>query len=161
MQYLLPTFKQTPKMEQRFFKAIWLGRDASTGETLLGIGNKVVRARTIRRMPKPDKYDKQMFDIITGQAMTPPPTSQAQLQPTMVSIHQGDNQQQQRRRRLPQNEQLRQQNRKVDHNFHQEQSQTRKWQRQYQHWPAHQWPQHQQVAIADQQCRHRHHQRDR
>lgn len=84
VQYLLPTVKQLPKMEQRFFKAIWLGRDTSTGETLLGIGNKVVRARTIRRMPKPDKYDKQTFDIITGHSMIPPPTSQAQLQPPMV-----------------------------------------------------------------------------
>jgi hypothetical protein len=38
-------------MEQRFFKAIWLGRDTATGETLLG-GNKVVTvgARTVRRM---------------------------------------------------------------------------------------------------------------
>ena len=86
VQYLLPTVKQLPKMEQRFFKAIWLGRDTATGETLLGISNKVIRARTIRRMPKPEKYDKQMFDIIsqTGQTMTPPPTSQAQLQPPMV-----------------------------------------------------------------------------
>ena len=86
VQYLLPAVKQLPKMEQRFFKAIWLGRDTATGETLLGISNKVIRARTIRRMPKPEKYDKQMFDIIsqTGQTMTPPPTSQAQLQPPMV-----------------------------------------------------------------------------
>ena len=86
VQYLLPTVKQLPKMEQRFFKAIWLGRDTATGETLLGISNKVIRARTIRRMPKPEKYDKQMFDIIsqTGQTMAPPPTSQAQLQPPMV-----------------------------------------------------------------------------
>ena len=74
------------------------------------------------------------------------------------SIHQGDNQQQWRRR-LPQTEQLRHQNRKVDHNFHQKQSQTCQSQQQHQHGPAHQWPQHQQVAAADQQCRH--HQRDR
>jgi hypothetical protein len=73
-------------MEQRFFKAIWLGRDTATGETLLGISNKVVRARTNRRMHKPDKYDKQMFDVIsrTGTTMASPPTSQAQLQPPMV-----------------------------------------------------------------------------
>ena len=84
--YLLPTVKQPPKMEQRFFKAIRLGRDTATGERLLDIGNKVARARTTRRMPKPDKYDKQMFDVIsrTGYTMTPPPTSQAQLQPPMV-----------------------------------------------------------------------------
>ena len=65
-------------------KQFGLEETRQRGETLLDIGNKVVRARTIRCMPKPDKYDKQMFDIITGQAMTPPPTSQAQVQPTMV-----------------------------------------------------------------------------
>ena len=86
VQYLLPTVKQLPKMEQRFFKAVWLGRDTATGETLLGISNKIVRARTNRRMPKPDKYDKQIFDVIsrTGTTMASPPTSQAQLQPPMV-----------------------------------------------------------------------------
>ena len=73
-------------MEQRFFKAIWLRRATATGETLLGISNQVIRARTIRRMPKPDKYDKQMFDVIsrTGTTMAPPPASQPQLQPPMV-----------------------------------------------------------------------------
>ena len=83
VQYLLPTVKQLPKMEQRFFRAIWLGRDTATGETFLG--NKVIRAITIRRMPKPDKYGKQMFDIIsrTG-TTTAPPTSKSQLQPPMV-----------------------------------------------------------------------------
>ena len=85
---MLTTIEQLPKMEQHFFKAIWLGRDTATGEALLGIGSKVARARTIRCMPKPDKYeyDKQMFDIIsrTGHTMTTPPTSQAQLRPPMV-----------------------------------------------------------------------------
>ena len=47
VQYLLPTAKQLPKMEQQFFRVCWLGRDTTSGETLLGIGNKVVRARTI------------------------------------------------------------------------------------------------------------------
>lgn len=47
VQYLLPTAKQLPKMEQQFFRVSWLGRDTTSGETLLGIGNKVVRARTI------------------------------------------------------------------------------------------------------------------
>ena len=86
VHYLLPTVKQLPKMEQRFFRALWLERDTATGEILLGISNKVIRARTIRRMPKPDKYDKQMFNIIsgTGTTMAPPPASQPQLQPPLV-----------------------------------------------------------------------------
>ena len=33
VQYLLPTFKQLPKMEQRFFQAIWLGRDINRRNT--------------------------------------------------------------------------------------------------------------------------------
>ena len=65
VQHLLPTNKQVPKMEQRFYPAIWLGRDTTTGETLLGIANRVVRARTIRRMPRPEKYNKQLFDVIS------------------------------------------------------------------------------------------------
>ena len=32
VQYLLPTSKQLPKMEQRFMPGIWLGREVSTGE---------------------------------------------------------------------------------------------------------------------------------
>ena len=82
----IPTVKQLPKTEQRFFQRIWLGRDTATGATLLGISNKVVRGSTIRRMPKPDKYDRQMFDVIsrTGHTMAPPPTSQAQLQAPMI-----------------------------------------------------------------------------
>ena len=67
-QYLLPTVKQLPKMEQHVFKAIWLGRDTATGETLLGISNKAVRARTIRRMPKADKYDSMTNKCLTSSA---------------------------------------------------------------------------------------------
>ena len=47
--YLLPTVKHIPKMEARFFPAIWLGKDTSTNENTLGISNKVIRRRTIRR----------------------------------------------------------------------------------------------------------------
>ena len=47
--YMLPTAKQMPKMEARFFPAICLGKDTSTNENILGITNKVVRSRTIRR----------------------------------------------------------------------------------------------------------------
>jgi len=43
-----------------------LGKDTSTNESILGISNKVVKARTIRRQIKPDKYNKQLMDIINS-----------------------------------------------------------------------------------------------
>ena len=35
-------------MEQRFMPGIWLGKDTTSNENLIGISDKVVRARTIR-----------------------------------------------------------------------------------------------------------------
>ena len=55
---MLPTAKQMPKMEARFFPAIWLGKDTSTNENILGITNKVIRSRTIRKQVKPEKCNK-------------------------------------------------------------------------------------------------------
>ena len=83
VQYQLPTHKDLPKLEPRFMPAIWLGKDTASGETLLGIANKVIRARTIRRQPHPEKYNKQLMDTINnnglakfatgGPALTQPP----------------------------------------------------------------------------------------
>ena len=64
VQYMIPTTKAQPKMEPRFFKGIWLGRDTMTGESIVGIPGKVIKARTIRRQIMPDKYDKQLLDTI-------------------------------------------------------------------------------------------------
>ena len=73
---MIPTAKHRPKMEARFFQAIWLGKDTSTNENILGISGQIVKARTIRRQTKPDKYNKQMMDIIDSTPMTiPTPTS--------------------------------------------------------------------------------------
>jgi len=72
---MLPTAKQMPKMEARFFPAIWLGKDTSTNENTLGIFNMVVRSRTIRRQVKPEKYNKQLLDVINNTPMTTPTAS--------------------------------------------------------------------------------------
>ena len=53
VQYMLPTVKQYPKPEPRFYNRIWLGKDTTTGKSLLGLYNKIVRARTIRRQIMP------------------------------------------------------------------------------------------------------------
>ena len=62
MQHMLPTVKQFPKLEPRFYNGIWLGKDATTGESLVGTRNKVVRARTIRRQIMPHKYNQQLLE---------------------------------------------------------------------------------------------------
>ena len=54
VQYQLPTHKDLPKLEPRFMPAIWLGKDTASGETLLGIVNKVIRART--KKPSGDSH---------------------------------------------------------------------------------------------------------
>ena len=74
--YMLLTAKHRPKMEARFFQAIWPGKDTSTNENILGISRQIVKARTIRRQTKPEKHNKQMMDIINSTPMTTPtPTS--------------------------------------------------------------------------------------
>ena len=80
--YMLPTAKQMPKMEARFFPAIWLGKNTSTNENILGITNKVVRSRTIRRQVKPEKYNKQLLDVINNTPMTTPTASNFVMIPT-------------------------------------------------------------------------------
>ena len=62
VQYMLPTVKQFPKLEPRFYNGIWLGKDTTTGKSLIGIYNKIGRARTIRRQIMPHKYNQQLLD---------------------------------------------------------------------------------------------------
>ena len=69
VQYMLPTAKQLPKLEQRFFPGIWLGKDTASNENIIGIANKVVKARTIRRQPLPEKY-KQLMDVVSRSTIT-------------------------------------------------------------------------------------------
>ena len=72
VQYMLPTVKQFPKLEPRFYKPIWLGKDTTTSESLLGIYNRIVRARTIRRQMMPHKHNQQQLDCVnTGPWNTP------------------------------------------------------------------------------------------
>ena len=61
---MVSSIKQFPKLEPRFFNGIWLGKDTTTGESLIGKYNKIIRARTIRRQIKPHKYNQQFFDVI-------------------------------------------------------------------------------------------------
>ena len=73
--YQLPHVKDLPKLENRFLPAIWLSKDTATGKTLRGIATKVVRSRTINRQPMPEKYNKQLMDIINNSGLNKFPTA--------------------------------------------------------------------------------------
>ena len=66
-QHMLPTAKQFPKLEPRLYHGIWLGKDTTTGKSLIGIYNKIGRARTIRRQIMPHKYTQQPLDCVRAQ----------------------------------------------------------------------------------------------
>ena len=72
---MLPTVKQFPNLGPRFYNGIWLGKDTTRGESLVGTYNKIVRARTITRQIVPHKYNQQLLDCVhTGPRKTPAPT---------------------------------------------------------------------------------------
>ena len=86
VQYMAQTAKTMPKLEQRFFKskAAGLARTA-TNEHIIGIANRVVRAQTIRRMVRPDNFDKQLLDIINSYPWTPISTAPTGVMPLAIS----------------------------------------------------------------------------
>ena len=67
-------------------KPDWLGKDTSTNENVLGITNKVVRSRTIRRQVKPEKYNKQLLHVINSTPMTTPTASSFVMLPTAKMV---------------------------------------------------------------------------
>ena len=80
---MIPTLRTQPKMEPRFFKGIWLGRDTMTGEPIVGIPAKILRVRTIRRQVAPEKFDRQLLDTINVHPWTAPTPTQT-IQPAML-----------------------------------------------------------------------------
>ena len=83
IQCMIPHYKRMPKLESRFYKGIWLGKDTMTSESIAGIQGKITRTRTIRRQIEPDKYDRQLMDIINAPPWTPITPTEV-LQPTML-----------------------------------------------------------------------------
>ena len=84
VQYMIPTLSSQPKLEPRFFKGIWLGRDTMTGESIIGTPGKIIWVRTIRRQIYPDKYDGQLLDTINVHPWTSPTPTQA-IHPALLT----------------------------------------------------------------------------
>ena len=83
IQYMIPHHKRMPKLESRFYKGIWLGKNTMTSESIIGRQGKIIRTRTIRHQIEPDKYDRQLMDIINAPPWTPVTPTEV-LQPTIM-----------------------------------------------------------------------------
>ena len=97
--YQLPHVKNLPKVENRFLPAIWLGKDAASGETLLGIATKVVRSRTIKRQPEVQQatdgyHQQQRTEQVPNSRYNSTTTSSIQTSTTQDSAKQQVNRQQ-------------------------------------------------------------------
>ena len=88
VQYMVPTVKGLPKLEPRFFESIWLGKDTSTNDSIIGIPYKIVRARTIRRQVEPEKHNQQLLDSIGNKPWTPTTTFETAPQVIPLALHQ-------------------------------------------------------------------------
>ena len=74
VMYMVPTFKQRPKLEPKFFRGTWLGKCTSTGASFVGVaGRAVLRARTVRRLAGEARYDKQRLGTVKGTPWNPSP----------------------------------------------------------------------------------------
>ena len=92
IQYMIPLYKRMPKLESRFYIGICLGKDTMTSGSIIGIQGNIIRTRTIRRQIEPDKYDRQLMDIINAPPWTPnPPTATNNADTSKSSIHKGTN----------------------------------------------------------------------
>ena len=49
---------QTTELDAKLFPGIWLGLEKSTNETKIGTSSGVIRARTVRRRPISERWDK-------------------------------------------------------------------------------------------------------
>ena len=77
VRYHLPTIRALPKLEPRFYNGIWLGRDTMTNESIIGISGKIIRVRTKKKRVYPEKYNKQLMDVVNAYPWTSPTPAQA------------------------------------------------------------------------------------
>ena len=62
------------KLDSTWYKAIWLGKSEQSDEHLCGTPKGVLTARTIRRLPKQDAYNADLFNAVRGLPWAAKPT---------------------------------------------------------------------------------------
>ena len=60
------SMKVLAQMETRWSSAVWLRKNSISDEHVLGVGAEHISARTIRREPIEDRYDKALFEAMTA-----------------------------------------------------------------------------------------------
>ena len=70
--------------EARFLYGTWLGIDLRTGEILVGTTSGVVRARTIKRRPEPERWSAEQALGVRGVPWQPTPGIDSDRLPTAV-----------------------------------------------------------------------------
>ena len=86
-QYMMPTIKQFPKLEPRFFTGTWLGKGTTAVECIIGIYNRMVRARATRRQVTHHKHNQQLLDCVNpGPWKTPASTLPTRTLATPVTM---------------------------------------------------------------------------
>ena len=54
------------KIDDRWLDGVWIGVDIETDEVMVGTANGVFKARSIRRKPEEDRWDKSQIKGMTG-----------------------------------------------------------------------------------------------
>ena len=70
--------------EAEFLYGTWLGIDLRTGEILVGTSSGIVRARTVKRRPEPERWSAEQAFAVRGVPWQPTPGIDSDQMPTAV-----------------------------------------------------------------------------
>ena len=154
IQYMVAHHKKMPKLESRFYKGIWLGKDTMTSESIVGIAGKIIRTRTINWQLDDKLNQKSMTDNWWTSSMRHHGHQSHQqkhysqqwwYQPTQQVQH--SKQQQRHKQQLRQHSNRHKQQKQVHHNVNLQVQHISKRQL-----LTYQWQQHRQVQQEDNHC---------
>ena len=53
--------KKKNKTEDNWFKGIWLGKDMTDNDNIIGTPDGIIKCRSVRRLPKSESYDRDLL----------------------------------------------------------------------------------------------------
>ena len=75
-----------PNIEKRLMDGIWLGINGRTGEHIIGTAQGVVKAYTVKRRPKEERWSLQQIHELRGTPGKPSPGASDQRIPVRVRV---------------------------------------------------------------------------
>ena len=64
---------QTAELDSKFLPGVWLGLEKKTNETKIGTSSGVIRARTVKRRPISERWNKELIFTVVGTPWNPAP----------------------------------------------------------------------------------------